>query len=199
VIALAPLRIPLLALGIGLGGVGLAWLWFDGQELVAAAAVVVALGVGIAFDWAGQHQLPDSPVLARQLMEVSVLVPIALATAASAAVVIVTVELTLPDKTPTETVELVGAVSTGVTTFLTAGFIAWSGDAKDSTMADHIKQAFQGKYKPDDQGVSKFPRESPGEQWVFAEHYRDASGWGHAARVKRARGVAEALKSSAAT
>lgn len=130
------------------------------------------------------------------LPEAWALIPIALAVAAAAAVVIVTVELTLPDTTPTETKELVGTASAGVTTFLTAGFIAWAGDENNSTLADHVKEAFQDKYpRPGGaQGAHAFRPESPGEFWVFAEHYRGASGWGRPARVKRAAGVAKELR-----
>jgi hypothetical protein len=193
---LSPLRVPLLALGIGLGGVGLAWLWFNDKEIEASVAVLVAFGLGFLLDLAGKGRLPDHPVSALWLLEGYALVPIAIATAAAAAVVIVTVELTLPDTTPTETKELVGAASTGVTTFLTAGFISAAGDENDSTLADHIKDAFQGKYsRPGGpQGTHAFRPESPGEFWVFAEHYRGVSGWGQPARLKRAKGVATELR-----
>lgn len=193
---LEPVRVPLIALAIGLAGVGLAWLWFDQREEVAVAAGAVGIALGSAANWFGRKLLPNHPVGALRLLEGWILIPIALATAASAAVVIVTVELTLPNTTPTDTKELVGAVTTGIAAFLTAAFISWAGDDKDSTLADHVKASFQDRYtrpnrpKP---GAHAFAPDSAGEKWVFAEHFRGVSGWGRPARHKRAKGIAHEL------
>lgn len=198
---LKPLRVPALALLVGLGGVGLAVLWFDDKWLLALAAVLALLVAGVASDALGRRSLPAHPVRARRLLEGWVLIPIALALVASAAVVVVTVELTLPTSEPSkptnETKELVGAISTGITAFLTAGFIAWTEDDKDSSLADHIKDAFQAKYtRPGTPkaGAHEFVANSAGERWVFSDTYGGAEGWSGAARAKRAAGVAQELQ-----
>jgi hypothetical protein len=195
---LSALRVPLLALAVALGGVGLAWLWFDHHRVLAAIAVVAAVLAGWAIDRGGERLLPSHPKAALYLLEGWLLIPLALAMAAGAAVVIVTVELTLPDTTPTATKELVGAVSTGLTTFLTAGFISWAGDADDSTLSEHVMGAFQRHYtRPGKQAkrAHVFKAESNGEYWVFAGAHGGAEGWGAAARRKRANGIAAELAS----
>jgi hypothetical protein len=125
------------------------------------------------------------------------LIPLALAAVAAAAVVVITVELTLPDKTPDETKELVGGVSTGITTFLTAAFIAWSADEKNSALADHIKGKFQARYtRPgeDKPGAHVFRAESEGELLVYSPEYGGAEGWGWPSALKRAHGIAKQLR-----
>lgn len=197
---LKPLRVPALALLVGLGGVGLALLYFKDRWQLALLGVAVLIVVGVTLDAAGHAALPNRPEVANHLLGGWVLIPIALALLASAAVVILTVELTLPEtpKPHTESKELVSAVSAGITSFLTAGFIAWTEDDKDSSLADHAKAAFQEKYTRADQpkdGAHAFVANSAGERWVFSESYREAEGWGGKARAKRAAGIAEELKS----
>lgn len=195
-----PLRVPALALLVGLGGVGLALLYFKDRWLLALLSVAVLIIVAGILDGAGHAALPDSPEVAHHLLGAWVLIPIGLAALAAAAVVVVTVELTLPEtpKPTTETKELVSAVSAGITSFLTAGFIAWTEDDKDSTLADHVKEAFQAKYtRPDapKKGAHVFLADSAGERWVFGESFGGAEGWGGKARRKRAAGIATELRS----
>jgi hypothetical protein len=195
---LSPLRVPLIALAVALGGVGLAWLWFNHHRPLAVIAVVAAVLVGWVIDRVGERLLPDHPKAALYLLEGWLLISLTLAMAAGAAVVIITVELTLPDSTPTSTMELVGAVSTGLTTFLTAGFISWAGDEKDSTLSDHVMKVFQRHYTRPGKPASRahtFKPESNGELWVFAEAHGGAEGWGGSACRKRAKGIAAELGS----
>lgn len=198
---LSPLRVPVLALVVGLGGVGLAWLWFNELEVFAVLSVVGLAAVGVIADQIGRRLLPANPVASVWWLQWWILIPIALAVAGSAAVVVLTVELTLPeDVTPkptTETKELVGAISTGITAFITAAFIAWTEDDKDSSLADHVRGAFWDKYTRPEKaksGQHAFAAGSPGELWVYSEAYGGAEGWGRAARRKRAAGVAEELR-----
>jgi hypothetical protein len=198
---LRPLRVPAVALLVGLGGVGLALLYFHDKSALALAVVAALIVLGVIIDAAGRAALPDHPKAALHLLEGWVLIPIALAVLASAAVVVLTVELTLPDSGPskptTETKELVSAVSTGITAFLTAGFIAWTEDDKDSSLADHVKASFQDKYTRSGtpkKGAHVFRAESAGERWVFSENYAGADGWGGKARAMRATGIAHELE-----
>jgi hypothetical protein len=193
----SPLRIPLQALGIALAGVGLAWLWFNDLWWVGLLSVAGAGLIGWASDKIGAAQLPERPVSAVYSLQGWLLIPLALAAIAAAAVVIVTVELTLPDDTPTDTKELVGAVSTGITTFLTAVFISWASDDQNSTLAEHIMDAFHGRYtdprtpKP---GAHVFRNDSRGLLSVFEPEYLGVEGWGWPARLTRARAIAKELK-----
>src|SRR5262245_5222256 len=139
----SPLWVPLRALFVALAGVGLAWLYFHNHSLIGLLAVAAGAAVGVMLDLIGRCLLPDSPVGASYFLEGWLLIPLALGALAAAAVVIVTVELTLPEGTATDTKELVGGVSSGITTFLTGGFVTWAGDDKDSSLADHIKEQFE--------------------------------------------------------
>lgn len=195
---LTPLRVPLQALAVGLAGVGLAWLYYHDLWWLAAVAVIAAVTVGVIVDVCGKRSLPACPVRALYLLECWLLIPLALAAAAVAAVIIVTVVLTVPDSTPTATKDLVGAVSTGIATFMTAGFVAWSADDKNSTLADHVRDAFYAHYtrpgtpRPD---AYVFRPESVGERLVFSDEYKGVEGWGRPARITRAKGIATELKS----
>lgn len=199
---LSPLFAPIRALAVALGGVALAALWFDGQWQLALLIAAVACVVGLAFDVLGKALLPNNPVIAVYLMEWWILTPAMIAAVAAAAVMVVTVLLTVPDSESTETKKLIGALATGVTSFLSAAFISWFGDAKDSTLADHIRDAFRAKYKrgpatPSEPNVRYFKADSPGERWVYSVEFRGVEGWGQSDRVNRARGIATELNSGA--
>jgi hypothetical protein len=200
-IKLSPLFAPIRALAVALAGVALAALWFDGQWQVALLIAALACLVGLAFDWLAKAVLPSRPVIAVYLMEWWILTPAMIAAVAAAAVIVVTVLLTVPDSESTETKKLIGALATGVTSFLSAAFVSWFGDAKDSTLADHIRDAFRAKYKrrelgtPSKPGVKYFEPGSPGERWVYSVEFRGVEGWGQSDRVIRARGIATELTS----
>ena len=194
---LNPLRVPFQALLVGLAGVGLASLYYHKLWWLAALAVAAALGIGVVVDLLGRRSLPDRPIRALYLLECRLLIPIGLAAAAAAAVIIVTVALTVPDSTPTATKTLVGTASTGITTFLTAGFVAWSADDTNSTLADHVRAAFYAHYtRPDTPKADAhvFKADSPGERWIFSDEYQAIEGWGRPARAARAKGIATELR-----
>ena len=128
--------------------------------------------------------------------------PIALALLGFGGVIVVTVELTFPDSRAGQADHRdegarIGREHRDPTEFLTAGFIAWTEDDKDSSLADHVKATFQDKYtrpnspKP---GAHVFRPESAGELWVFSETYGGAQGWGRKARGLRAVGIAHELE-----
>jgi len=198
-IAVFDLTAPLRALVVALSGVALAWSWFK-EQFVAAVLIALALAAaGAVVDWIGRSLLPARPAAAVRFLEWWILTPAAVAAVASAVVVIVTVALTIPEepKVDASTKQLIGTLSTGLTAFVTAAFISWAGDDKDSRLAEHIKSAFQAKYtregtaKP---GAHPFAAESSGERWVFSDEYKGIDGWGRDARLKRAAGIAAALK-----
>jgi hypothetical protein len=191
-----PLRVPLQALLVGLAGVGLASLYYHHMWWLALVAVVVAVSAGAILSLCGERSLPSRPIRALLLLESWLLIPIALAAAAAAAVIIVTVVLTVPDSTPAATKNLVGSVSTGITTFLTVGFIAWAADDKNSALADHVRDAFYAHYtRPDTPkaGAHVFQPDSVGERWVFSDEYEGIEGWGRPSRLARAKGIAVEL------
>jgi hypothetical protein len=189
------------ALVVSLSGVFLAWLWFSDLAWLAALLSVLLMLGGWLFDRVGTLQLPSRPVLAVRLLEWWVLTPAMAAAVAAGVSVVVTVALTVPDTATEETKKLIGALSTGITGFITAAFISWTGDEKDSRLADHIRDVFRSKYKragsdqPPRPDVHYFRADSPGERWVYADEFGGQEGWGRAARLARAKGIAEELKS----
>lgn len=196
---LGELLTPLRGLGVALAGVYLTYLWYHGQRGSAVLLGILACAVGLICDRIGTSLLPKRPRSAMVFLELWVLSPAALAAVAAAVVVLVTVALTVPDTTATATKDTLGALSTGLTAFITSAFISWAGDDKDSRVADHIRETFWSKYgragTARGSGVHYFRAESPGELWVFADEYRGIEGWGRSARWRRAQGIAQELKS----
>lgn len=190
------LATPLRGLLVALAGVLLAYLWYDQQRVWAIVIGVAACLAGLIFDGIGKSLLPNRPVTALWFLEGWVLTPAAFAAIAGAVVVLVTVALTVPDTAATSTKETIGALSTGVTAFITASFISWAGNDKDSKVADHIQAAFQAKYgRPGDprKGLHYFLPESAGEEWVYSDEYGAIAGWGRKARRRRAQAIAAEL------
>lgn len=195
------LATPLRALAVALGGVGLAWLWFHEHWWLALLAGLAGCFVGWSLDWIGFQMLPKRPVAAGRLMEWWIVTPAVIAALASGAVAVVTVALAVPDSAKSDTKTLIGALTTGLTGFITTAFVSWSGDDKDSKLADHISSAFEKKYKrepgPDAQRsrhVHYFAADSDGERWVYSPEFKGVDGWGRPARIKRAKGIAEELR-----
>jgi len=178
------LTAPLRALAVGLAGVGLAWLSYNGQPLLALLVAGGTAAAGVLIDQLGRAVLPNRPVLATRLMEWWTLTPAAIAALGSAIVVFVTVALTVPDDSSVgrEAKELISTLSTGLTAFVTAAFISWAGDDKDSRLADHMKGVFQETYVREKEGTAVtrgkkgFPAGSPGERWVHANEYGGIEG-----------------------
>lgn len=194
------LTAPLRALAVGLAGVGLAWLWFNDQPLLAVLVAAATVLAGLVLDWIGRSLLPQKPVLAVRFMEWWLLTPAGIAALASAVVVFVTVGLTVPEGADVgrEAKQLISTLSTGLTAFVTAGFISWAGDDKDSRLGEHIKAVLQDTYireggRASGRRTHPFPADSPGERWVYSNEYRGIEGWGRTARIKRAEGIAAAM------
>jgi hypothetical protein len=190
---------PLRALAVALLGVGLAWLWIHELAWVAVVSGLAGMALGLGLDALGRLVfLRKYPRLGLLFMEGWVLTPGVAAAAAAGVTVLVAVAFALPDDTPTETKELVGALSTGLTTFLAAAFISWVGDEKDSRVADHVRNAFRSKYDchqegvPPNPGVRYFKAESTGELLVYSD--QTVEGWGLEGRWKRAAGIANELE-----
>jgi hypothetical protein len=206
--ALSPLRVPAQAMVVALAGAGMAWLCLNGRWELAALATVAIVLIGVGCDIGARAAITKSPLVAIYLFQGWLLIPLAVAVLASAAIIVLVIKTTLPkenaagEPTSTETEKLVGAVSTGITTFLTAAFVSWVGDGKDSKLADHIQACFEGRFT--DQATEKpgawvIKDNSPAMQWVFAGACQGIEGWGWKARAKRARGVKEALKAKEIT
>lgn len=198
---------PIRGLLVALAGALLAYLWYEDQDvlgldhrLVAGVLAVVVCLVGLGLNWIGTQLLPDHPRPALWFLEGWVLAPAAIAAVAAAIVVIVTVALTVPDTTATSTKETIGALSTGLTGFITAAFISWTGESDDSKVSDHIRSAFWAKYQREPTsgtcpaGVHCFRAESSGERLVYSTEYEGIEGWNQSARRARAKGISEELK-----
>ena len=196
---LTELATPLRGLLVALSSVLLAYLWYDHQHPLAILIGVIACLVGLVLDQIGKRLLPLHPVPALWFLEGWVLMPAALAAVAGAVVVIIAVALTVPDSAAASTKQTISALSAGLTAFITAGFISWAGDDKDSKVADHIKAAFREKYDrvggTPKAGVHYFATESAGESWVYSDEYAAIEGWGHSARATRAKGIKSELSS----
>lgn len=187
------LSAPLKALMISLVSVWLAsrWLNYDHATPLIIAGVIIF--VAYLCDWLGRACLPDSPRIALVFLELWIFAPLMVGALASAAMVIISVHLSLPEGTTPERKETVGAITTALTTFLTAGFISWIGERDDSRFAERIKRIFYSKYKrpkPDEpriEGVKYFQPASRGERLVYSNEYEGIEGWGRGARLHRAR------------
>lgn len=195
---------PARALAVALSGVGLAWLWFHGRWWIALIAGIAGCCAGITLDGAGRRLVVKRPVLATGLMEWWIVTPAMIAALASGVVAVITVLLAVPDTAPQDTKTLIGALTTGLTGFVSASFISWAGDEKDSRIGDHIRDAFRAVFKrvpeppaPPPAGIHYFAPDSAGERWVYSDEYRGVEGWGREARRRRAAGVAEELLSGA--
>jgi hypothetical protein len=196
--AVGSLVTPIRALLIAMLGAGLAWLWFrEGtsgnaiapvdDRLLAVLLVIAALIIALLIDALGRGLLSKHPRAAVEPLEWWLVAPMSLAAAAAAAAIVVTVELTTPDGTAVATKEVIAAVATAITAFLSSSFVDWAGDDKDSKLSDRIQSQFEAKY----QGY--FKPESAGELYVFSGSYKGADGWGRASRRIRAAGIAERL------
>ena len=193
---LAPLRAVLVALV----GLWLAWQWSEGALLQPALVVLAVFALGYLFELIGRHLLPKRPVAAVFILECWILSPLMLAAAASALVVVAAIALGVPDSAPQTTKELTKVLAAALTAFLTSGFVSWAGEQESSFLARRIQHLFIKKYqrpvtgKLAEPGVKYFRPESSGERWVQSESFQGISGWGHNARLARARGIAEELR-----
>ncbi|RJN32061.1 hypothetical protein [Nesterenkonia natronophila] len=135
---------PVRSLLIALGSLFLAYGYFAKGRWLAVAVIIALLlvGTGFVLDWVGRRRLKASspnPKAAYTLMQGWVLVPSGLAAVASALVIVVAVQLAAPDGVTSETKELIGALSAGVTAFLTTMWIDPSEDV-DSAIADRVQK-----------------------------------------------------------
>lgn len=184
--ALEGLGAPLRALGVAVLGAWWAWLWFDGNRIMVLVLILAPLLLGLTLDGLGRSRVPlENPVWKIRLMEWWILVPVVLAGAAGAAAIVSTVELVVPETVPDATKEVVGAVGTAITAFLSAGFIDWAADGDHSKLSERIRDHFHQVYKP----VLKL--DSVADRFVYSASYQGADGWGRAARRLRAKGVAK--------
>ena len=191
-IALAPLR----ALLVALLGALLAWLWFQGERLAPALVAATLVLAAIVSQVVGARSLPAHPVRARWLLEAFVLAQVVLATVAAAVVIVVAVGLAAPTGATEETKELLSAVATGITTFVTAMLVG--DDDADAALGERIMSSFQSHYERDQNerevGIYYLKAESQAERWVFSDSYGGVTGWGWRARGKRVSELAKRLK-----
>lgn len=186
---------------VALGGVGMAAWWFDGHEERSFFVLAALVVLGYAVELLGQTLLPRRPVAAVLLMEWWALVPMALAAAAAAAVIVVAVETTLPEepKPSTQTKELVGALATALSTFLTSGFVSAVGDRDKSAVGDRVKTRLRRHFAPDSSATGPstkpVPAGHPIEQLLYSDNFLGLSGWDRETRLARAREIAKRLES----
>lgn len=202
--ALSPLRIPFQAMVVALAGAGMAWLCLNDHWVLGAAVTVAIVLLGVICDQAARAAITRWPVLSVYLFQGWLLIPLAVAVLASAAIIVLAIE-TLPKTnaagmpTSPETEKLVAAASAGITAFLTAGFVSWTGDSEDSKLADHIKGYFEGRFV--DEATAKsgdwvIQDDSPARDWVFAGVVGGIEGWGWKARLLRAKELKKGLGQS---
>jgi hypothetical protein len=192
------LRLPFRAFLVAAGGIALASFWFQGKPGLALLILAFLVGMGEVIAFTGERLLPNKPEKALRWLEWSVLGPAGLSAAAAALTVVLGVELSASEAA--ETKALAAALGIGITAFITTGFLSWTGDASDSKVAGHIRDAFYRHYKREgDPGadaarVVAFERYSAGERWVYSNAFRCVEGWGRKARLQRARGIAEEME-----
>jgi hypothetical protein len=182
---LEPFLAPLV---VGLGGVGLAALWF---YVWAPAAVLVPIAIGLLgylLDAVARRKLNhDDPVGAARWTNGWLLVPIAIGIAASGAAIVIAVEWNAGKDAPIEREKILAAAVASVGAFLTAAFIKNADEADEKWIGARFKKLFQAHYNP------RFRPGQPtsdAEKAVRAEAALGFSGWGRAARKRRAEIVA---------
>jgi len=191
------LVVPIRALVISITGVVIAYLWFSRSYVALATLVATGTGLGWVCAILGDYLLPSKPVLALELLELSIFAPATVAAAGAAAVTVVGVELT-GTGTP-ESKALAAVLATGITTFISVVIMSWAGDKEDSSLSNFIRDRFRAHFKRTAAGVSDtarvkyFDAESDGELWVQSHDFKGVSGWHRGARRRRARGVAAEL------
>lgn len=194
---------PLLPLITALISVALAWCYFESRPLAIAASAVTLLVVAFgssAFE-IGRHSLPRDPVNALRLMEVYRVARVAVGALSGAAVIVTTVELA-GDTLKGADKQMLAAVATAVTSFVTALVGDWVGDASDAAFSDRVKESFQAAYRrrpadgSTDPKVHYFAPGSLGEQLVYSASAPGLiNGWGRDDRRKRANAIAAELSS----
>ena len=191
---------PLRALVLAVSGCWLAWSWTDEFRVVPVFVIVALMAAGLLCERAGRALLPERPVSAVIAMEFWILVPMSLGVIASAAIIGLAMRFALPASAPAAEQEIMKSLSAALGAFLTAGFIAWSSDKNESPVARRVQRAFfdaYGRYQQGQhsvKGVKYFAADSDGERWVFSEAVGGIEGWGHEARLRRARGIAEEIR-----
>jgi hypothetical protein len=179
-----------------------AWRWLSNDYWPPILLIAVVIGAAYTSDAIGRKLLPKRPVAALIFLEWWLVAPLALGTLASAGLVLLSVKLALPEGTPPDRKELIGALSSGVTTFMTSIFISWAGDQDYSRLAKRIQRIFFSKYDRFDpsnpatkKDVKYFAAESLGEELVYSEAVAGIDGWGRTARRTRATELAAELES----
>jgi hypothetical protein len=182
---------------------GAAWLALQSTAAGVAIVLVAVLMIvffAAAFD-AGQRSLPNSPVSALTLMNLSRGLHWIVAALGSMLVIVIGVKLAPGETLSASDEATFAAFATGVTAFITTTTAKYSDEKSDDLLAERTRAAFQQSYKrrpsagQHDNSVHCFAASSAGERWVYAESYRGASGWGKSSRRKRAEGIAAELKS----
>jgi hypothetical protein len=185
-------------------GVALAVLTFTiGWQTAVGIGVGVALA-GAAADTVGRKcLLPRRPVVGVWLMEAWILLPGAIAALATALLIHLNVRLKPGDESGLshEDKQILSACLTAITAFVTATFIKAADDTETNWVAPHIRDAFYAKYQQPPVTGSRDPSvfyfklgDSEVEKWVHRDTYGGVKGWGWKARHRRAKGVADALK-----
>lgn len=182
------LATPARALVVALAGVGLAWLWFSGRELYVVASIVVLFASAALLAKLGDCLVSRFPKLGVRLLELWILLPLLAGAVGSAAVTVLTVEFATPESAPADTKEVVAALVTGVTSFITGSFVSWASDENDSKLADLVRDRFRTRFRD-----GYFKRGSDGERWIYSDEFKGVTGWGRPDRLVRARGVAKSL------
>ena len=142
-------------------------------------------------------------VLAVILREWWTLAPLAIAAGASALVIVFAVDWSLPSTAPEADKQLAAQTTTAVATFLVAAFVSWSADQNEPPASSRSQKAFKRTYlraetaTPQQPGVRYFRPGSRGELLVQSPSVFGIQGWGHTARMSRARGIAEEMRTGA--
>lgn len=197
---------PLRAFVVALLGALVAWAWFQGgspYKTAAIVGVVVLAGGGLISQWYGDKCLPEKPQRAVWWLNWIVLAQTALGAACAAAVIVFTVELAAPKDASVETQKLLAALTTGVTTFITAALVTRTNP--DDDIGDYIKARFYAHYrvvgdKPSGVRAWWFPakdalgKQTEAELLVYSSGHRGLTTWGRDDRKRRAKLLAEELK-----
>lgn len=166
----------------------MASVWFWGwAPLAVVLAFVIAL-LGFVLDFLARRKLDGGdPVGFRRRLEWWLLVPFAIGAVAAAVAIVLAVEFNAGKDASVEREKILSAFVAALGAFLTAAFIKGAEEADDNWVGMRFKKLFQAHYNP------KFKAGEPttdAELAVRSEAALGFSGWGRAARKRRAEIVA---------
>ena len=167
-------------------GAVFAWMWLILMPTAPFVPILIGAGiavVGFALRALGRGRVRSAPEAGLPLLEAWALTILAVGSLVAGFVIVVAVWLAgqTPTGTPETTKQVITAVVTGFTAFLSASFIKGFEDF-DALIATSVKTDLQAAF-----ASCTYPAESAGWKALNANYAPGATGWGFNARRARAK------------